>query len=111
VLGEPIGQGKGFAFSAALSSKGGNWDWDKLSQWLSSSKAFAPGTKMTFAGLSNPEDRANVMAFLNSHSDAPKPLPAAPAQAAAKPAEGTKAAEGNAAAPAAPAPEAKKPAA
>ncbi|NUR45642.1 MAG: cytochrome c family protein [Sphingomonas sp.] len=111
VLGEPIGQGKGFAFSPALSSKGGNWDWDNLSQWLSSPKAFAPGTKMTFAGLSNPEDRASVMAFLNSHSDAPKPLPAAPAQAAAKPAEDAKAAEGNAAAPAAPAPEAKKPAA
>jgi len=83
VLGEPIGQGKGFAFSPALSGKGGNWDWDNLSQWLSSPKAFAPGTKMTFAGLSNPEDRANVMAFLNSHSDAPKPLPAAPAAAAA----------------------------
>src|SRR5205823_13174782 len=85
VLGEPIGQGKGFAFSDALSKKGGTWDWDKLSQWLSSPKAFAPGTKMTFAGLSNPEDRANVIAFLNSHSDAPKPLPAAPPQAAAKP--------------------------
>jgi cytochrome c len=85
VIGEPIGQGKGFAFSDALSKKGGTWGWDNLSQWLSSPKAFAPGTKMTFAGLGNPEDRANVIAFLNSHSDAPKPLPAAPAQAAAKP--------------------------
>jgi cytochrome c len=36
---------------------------------------------MTFAGLGNPEDRANVIAFLNAHSDAPKPLPAAPAEA------------------------------
>ena len=34
---------------------------------------------MTFAGLSNPEDRANVMAFLNQHSDSPQPLPKAPA--------------------------------
>ena len=88
VLGEPIGQGKGFAFSDPLSKKGGTWNWDNLSQWLSSPKAFAPGTKMTFAGLSNPEDRANVIAFLNAHSDAPKPLPAAPAAAdasAAKP--------------------------
>ncbi len=82
VLGEPIGQGKGFAFSDALAKKGGNWDWDNLGQWLSSPKAFAPGTKMTFAGLSNPQDRADVIAFLNSHSDAPKPLPAAPAAAA-----------------------------
>src|SRR5258708_38315411 len=79
VIGEPIGQGKGLAFSDALSKKGGAWNWDSLSQWLTSPKAFAPGTKMTFAGLSNPEDRANVIAFLNQHSDSPKPLPAAPA--------------------------------
>ena len=84
VLGEPIGQGKGFAFSPALSGKGGSWNWDLLSQWLTSPKAFAPGTKMTFAGISNPQDRANVMAFLNKQSDSPEPLPAAPAPAAAK---------------------------
>ena len=54
MLGEPIGQGKGFAFSDALAKKGGTWNWDNLSQWLTSPKAFAPGTKMTFAGLSNP---------------------------------------------------------
>src|SRR5689334_13868702 len=81
VLGEPIGQGKGFAFSDALAKKGGTWNWDNLAQWLTSPKAFAPGTKMTFAGLGNPQDRANVIAFLNAHSDAPKPLPAAPAAA------------------------------
>jgi cytochrome c len=81
VLGEPIGQGKGFAFSDALSKKGGTWNWDNLSQWLTSPKAFAPGTKMTFAGLSNPQDRADVEAFLNSHSDSPLPLPKAPAAA------------------------------
>jgi cytochrome c len=83
VLGEPIGQGKGFAFSDALAKKGGTWNWDNLSQWLTSPRAFAPGTKMTFAGLGNPEDRANVISFLNSHSDAPQPLPTAPAPAAA----------------------------
>jgi cytochrome c len=88
VLGEAIGQGKGFAFSDPLSKKGGTWNWDNLSQWLTSPKAFAPGTKMSFAGLSNPQDRADVIAFLNSHSDAPKPLPAAPAATAAKPGEG-----------------------
>ena len=83
VPGEPIGKGAGgFAFSDALSGKGGNWDFDSLAQWLTSPKKFAPGTKMTFAGLSNPQDRANVIAFLNAHSDAPKPMPAAPAAAA-----------------------------
>jgi cytochrome c len=95
VLGEPVGKGAhGFAFSEALAGKGGAWDWDNLSEWLSSPKKFAPGTKMTFAGLSNPEDRANVIAFLNAHSNAPKPLPAAPAETAKVPDE-------NAAAPAA----------
>ena len=92
VLGEPIGKGAhGFAFSEALASKGGTWDWHSLDAWLANPKKFAPGTKMTFAGLSNPEDRANVIAFLNAHGDAPRPLPAAPAEAAA-PADGEKAA-------------------
>src|SRR5215212_8497994 len=78
VPGEPVGKGKGFPFSEALAKKGGSWDWQTLSDWLANPRKFAPGTKMTFAGLSNPEDRAHVIAFLNSRSDAPKPMPAAP---------------------------------
>src|SRR6185369_16175774 len=73
----------GFAFSEALAGKGGNWDFSSLNEWLSNPKKFAPGTKMTFAGLGNPEDRANVIAFLNAHSNSPKPLPAAPTETAA----------------------------
>jgi len=97
VLGEPVGKGHGFAFSPALSGKGGNWDWNTMSEWLKNPKAFAPGTKMTFAGLSNPQDRANVIAFLNTKSAAPKPLPAAPATApAAAAAEGAKPADADA---------------
>ena len=98
VLGEEVGKGAhGFAFSPALSGVGGTWNWDNLNAWLTSPKKFAPGTKMTFAGLSNPQDRANVIAFLNAHSDGPLPLPAAPAEAAA-PAAGDKAAADAAAA-------------
>lgn len=90
VIGAGIGEDRGgFAFSDALSKKGGTWNWDNISQWLTSPKAFAPGTKMTFAGLSNPQDRANVIAFLNSHSDSPLPLPKAPAAAAPAAAAGT----------------------
>jgi cytochrome c len=80
VLGEPVGKGHGFAFTEALAGKGGNWDWASLSEWLANPKKFAPWNKMTFAGLSTPEDRANLIAFLNAHSDAPRPLPAAPAE-------------------------------
>lgn len=86
VLGEEVGKGAhGFAFSPALAGVGGTWNWDNLSAWLASPKKFAPGTKMTFAGLSNPQDRANVIAFLNAHSDSPLPLPAAPAEASTPP--------------------------
>ena len=87
MLGEPIGKGHGFPFSDALASHGGSWDWGTMSEWLANPKKFAPGTKMTFAGLGNPEDRANVIAFLNSRSDAPRPLPAAPPETAAAEAE------------------------
>jgi cytochrome c len=83
VMGNPVAAHPGFAFTDALKSKGGSWDWDTMSAWLSNPKKFAPGTKMTFAGLSNPQDRANVMAFLNSRDASPLPVPAAPAEAAA----------------------------
>ncbi|MEO6433430.1 MAG: cytochrome c family protein [Sphingomicrobium sp.] len=108
VLGEPVGKGKGFAFSDALAKKGGNWDWQSLNAWLTSPRTFAPGTKMTFAGLGSPQDRADVMAYLNAQSSSPRPLPAAPAAAAPKAGEaGADAnapapAEANAAAPAEP---------
>ena len=78
VMGKPHAAHPGFAFSDALKGVPGNWDWESMSAWLANPKKYAPGTKMTFAGLANPEDRANVMAFLNSRSPSPLPLPAAP---------------------------------
>lgn len=106
-LGEPVGQGKGgFAFSDALKGVGGTWTFEAMDKWLTSPRDFAPGTKMTFAGLSKPEDRANLIAWLNAQGSN-LPLPAADAPAAdagaANAAEGAEnAAEGaNAAVPAA----------
>ena len=94
-MGEGIAEGKGgFAFSDALKSKGGSWSFENLDHWLASPREFASGTKMSFAGLSKPEDRANVIAYLNSQGSN-LPLPAADAAPAA---EGEAAA--NAAAPA-----------
>lgn len=88
VVGEAIGQGAGgFAFSDALKSKGGNWTFDTMNEWLKSPKAFAPGTKMTFAGLSKPEDRANLIAYLNTQGSN-LPLPKADAAPAAEAAAG-----------------------
>jgi cytochrome c len=89
-VGEEIATGKaGFAFSDALKKVGGKWSFEALDKWLTNPKAFADGTKMSFAGLGNPEDRANVIAFLNSKGSN-LPLPAA--DAAPAPAEGANAA-------------------
>ncbi len=90
VMGNPVAAHPGFAFSDPLKSKGGTWDWETMSAWLANPRSFAPGTKMTFAGLSNPQDRADVMLFLNARDNAPLPVPAAPAgDAVAKAGSGT----------------------
>ena len=58
-MGAAIGKHvPGFAYSEALKSHGGNWTWENMDAWLKSPKAFASGTKMTFAGLGKAEDRA-----------------------------------------------------
>lgn len=93
VMGTPIGKhAAGFGYSAALSGKGGEWTWENMNEWLANPRAFASGTSMSFAGLSNPEDRANLMAYLEANGGAP-PRPAAEDSAADEAAEG-EAAEG-----------------
>ena len=95
-VGEPIGQGKGgYAFSGDLSGHGGAWTYENLDAWLKSPKAFASGTKMSFAGLSKGEDRANIIAYMKSMGGGPDfPAPAAPAaeEGAAAAADGAEAA-------------------
>ncbi len=84
VMGTPIGKHvAGYAYSPALAGKGGNWGWEEMSAWLKSPRDFAPGTKMTFAGLGKAEDRANLLAYMNANGDSPLPLPAASAAAPA----------------------------
>ena len=78
-MGKAIAGHAGFAYSSALSEKGGQWTWEAMNEWLTSPRAFASGTKMSFAGLSKPEDRANVMEYMSTFGGAPaKPAPAAP---------------------------------
>lgn len=92
VMGESIATGRGgYAFSDALKAVGGTWTFEQMDAWLASPRRFADGTKMSFAGLSDPMDRANLIAYMNAQGSN-LPLPAAPAAAA--PAEGAPAAEG-----------------
>jgi cytochrome c len=89
VVGRNKGSEAGFAYSEGMKSKGGTWTVDDLNKFLTSPREFVPGTKMTFAGFPKESSRANVIAYLNTLSDNPKPLPVA-----AKPAGGQAAAGG-----------------
>ena len=62
-----------YSYSSALLSIGGSWTVQDLNMWLKSPKKYAPGNKMSFAGLRKIKDRADLIAFLNSISD--KPIP------------------------------------
>jgi len=97
IVGEPRGQGRGFNFSAAMKAKGGNWTFEELDKFLTNPRGYISGTAMTFAGISNDQQRADVIDYLHTLSDNPEPLPkpeaaAAPAGggAAPKPAEAPK---------------------
>jgi cytochrome c len=67
----------GFNYSASLKAMGGVWTFDALNKWLTDPRNDVPGTLMTFAGLTNEKQRADVIAYLNSNADSPLPLPKA----------------------------------
>ena len=64
-----------FNYSKALTAKGGNWTYEDLFHMIQKPSAFIPGTKMNFIGFKKPEDVADVIAYLNTLSDTPSPLP------------------------------------
>jgi len=90
IVGKSVAGGS-FAYSEALKEVGGTWTFEALDGWLKNPRKFAPGNKMTFAGLGKPEDRAAILLYMNSQgSNLPLPEPeeiAAEGEAAA-PADG-----------------------
>jgi cytochrome c len=77
-MGAPLGHVTGFAYSEALKGKGGTWTWEAMSDWIRNPRAFAPGTKMGFAGISDGQDRADLLLYLNTQgSNLPLPPPPA----------------------------------
>lgn len=102
VMGKKQGGVAGFAYSPGLLEKAGVWDWASMDEWLKAPKKYVAGTKMSFAGLSSPEDRASLIRYINDQGSS-LPVPAAPAaEAAPAPAEGEAAASDTAANAAAP---------
>jgi cytochrome c len=107
VVGRKIASVPGFNYTAALKAVTGTWTFDELNKWLTDPRAMVPGTAMTFAGLSSEKQRADIIAYLDTLSKDPVPLPKAAANSpAAAPANAPAAAPANpppaAAAPSAP---------
>ncbi len=75
VVGRDLASVGGFGYSKALAGVGGAWGYEELNVFLLKPKEFAPGTKMAFAGLKKAHDRANLIAWLRTLSDSPRPLP------------------------------------
>jgi cytochrome c len=68
VVGQPIAEDRGgYSFSDALEKdKGQTWTPEKLNEWLDNPQHFAPGTKMTFAGFPQAQNRADVIKYLET---------------------------------------------
>lgn len=81
IMGQKHGRTAGFAYSAGMTAMAGVWDWEAMDKWLTSPKKYVEGTKMGFAGISNVEDRANLIRYINEQGSN-MPVPAAPAEAA-----------------------------
>jgi cytochrome c len=80
IVGRPVASHEGFAYSEALKSKSGQqWTFDELNAFIHDPRGYAPGTKMTYAGMKRDSTRADLLAYLRKLSDNPVPLPAAPA--------------------------------
>ncbi|MBU4436379.1 MAG: cytochrome c family protein [Alphaproteobacteria bacterium] len=64
IFGRQAGTSPGYAYSAAVKSAGFVWDAEHLDKWLADPRGFLPGTKMSFAGLKDPKDRIDLIAYL-----------------------------------------------
>lgn len=75
VVGRAKASTASFAYSDALKKVGGNWTYEDLDKWVEKPSAFAPGTKMGFAGLADGQERADLIAYLKSISPNAPPFP------------------------------------
>jgi cytochrome c len=81
IFGRKVGDVEGYNYSESLMrlrSNGMRWTFDKLDAYIENPRAFASQTRMGFAGLADPKDRANLLAYLRQFSDNPADIPEAP---------------------------------
>lgn len=71
VIGRAAGSVPGFAYSDAVAKSGKTWSVEDINHWIEKPSEFLPGNKMVFIGLKNPQDRANVIAYIQQESAKP----------------------------------------
>ncbi|MBC06804.1 cytochrome c family protein [Thalassospira sp.] len=75
IVGAAFAHKGDFSYSDGMASHGGNWGFAELNEFLYKPRDYIDGTKMSFGGLKKAEDRAAVIAWLNTKSDNPVALP------------------------------------
>ncbi len=66
IVDRTVASADGYKYSSALAGLGGNWTPEVLDGFLTNPKKYVPGTKMGFSGLKKPDDRANLIAYLQT---------------------------------------------
>lgn len=87
VVGRLEGSHEGFAYSEGMmahNAAGDVWTYENLDHFLTRPADYVPGTKMNFAGIRTAEERADILAYLQTLSADPVPFPAAEAAPAAE---------------------------
>ncbi len=69
VVGRDVGTADGFGYSGSLVAVADVWSAENLNAFLENPRGYAPGTSMSFSGLKKAEDRANLIAYLDSLDD------------------------------------------
>jgi cytochrome c len=81
IIGAKHAHVDGFNYSAAIRGKPGPWTYEDMNRWLAKPSEYAPGNRMAFAGVSNAQQRGDIIAYLRSISPNAPPPPAAEAPA------------------------------
>ena len=86
IVGAPKAKHPGYSYSRSMQEKGGTWTYDDLNVYLYNPRSFVPGTKMSFIGVKDDKERADLIAYLRQQTENPPPLPVAQPAPAVQPA-------------------------